>query len=189
MVKRLVVFDFDGTLINSPLPENGKVMWSNYYKRDYPYIGWFSKKESLDLNVFDIKPLESTYNEYLKEKNCQDTIIIVMSNRLERLRNEIRLVLNKNNITVNEIDLNRDNDNKGQRLFRYIKKFPTISEIVVFDDRDSDLESYENVMPILAEKNINIIINKVFNSENNKYNLINEEINNFICIYNKIKNE
>lgn len=187
MIKRLIVFDFDGTLMDTPLPEEGKRMWSDFYKTEYPYIGWWSKKESLDLNVFNIKPFESTYDEYLKERQKLDTTIILMSNRVEKLRHEIKSVLNKNNVFVDKIDLNYNNDNKGQKLLGYIDKYPDVIEVVVYDDRESDLDSFENVRPVLEKRNINFIINKVFNlSENSINEIINKEINNFIRIYNKI---
>ena len=35
-MKRLCVFDFDGTLFDSPMPEIGIPMWEKYYNKPYP---------------------------------------------------------------------------------------------------------------------------------------------------------
>ena len=49
----LVVFDFDATLIKTTLPDVGKGMWSSHHGIEYPHVGWWGRKESLDSDVFD----------------------------------------------------------------------------------------------------------------------------------------
>jgi phosphoserine phosphatase len=40
-MKRLAVFDFDGTLMNSPMPETGKQEWSEKMGKPFPFRGWW----------------------------------------------------------------------------------------------------------------------------------------------------
>ena len=51
---KLISFDFDDTLCHTPLPEDGKQIWFEKTGTEWPYNGWWSKPESLDLEVFDI---------------------------------------------------------------------------------------------------------------------------------------
>ena len=67
-MKRLIIFDLDGTLMNTPSPEEGKPLWEKHYGEKYPHIGWWGRKESLDTNVFNIKPIPSVLSQLLKEK-------------------------------------------------------------------------------------------------------------------------
>ena len=42
-----------------------KIIWTNYYKKKYPYRGWWSCIESLDKKVFKITPIQSVVREYV----------------------------------------------------------------------------------------------------------------------------
>jgi hypothetical protein len=48
-------WDFDGSLIDSPLPDYGKEQYERIKGIKYPHIGWWGRVESLDLNIFDIQ--------------------------------------------------------------------------------------------------------------------------------------
>ena len=52
--KKLISFDFDDTLVKTPLPEEGKIVWKEKTGTDWPHRGWWSKPESLDMEIFDM---------------------------------------------------------------------------------------------------------------------------------------
>jgi hypothetical protein len=52
MVKKLVSFDFDGTLIHTPTPESGKEHWEKTTGLSWQGRGWWGNAESLNTNVF-----------------------------------------------------------------------------------------------------------------------------------------
>ena len=157
MIKRLIAFDMDGCLINSPMPDTGKKIWKEKTGNDYPFLGWWGRKESLDLNVFDIKPFTSMYQQYKKEKSTPNTYVIVLTSRMEKLRPEVQAILDANNIYVDKLDMKYNGLTKGERVLEYINNFPDLVEVSVFDDRDSDLESYKNIVDFEIELNKVII--------------------------------
>ena len=144
-IKRLIAFDFDGTLFQTFEPQEGKPMWEKHYGKPYPYMGWWGRPESLDLNVFDIVPFQSVKHQLDKEITTEDTYVIILTSRMEKLRPEVQAVLDKNDITVDKLDMKRAEGDKGKKILRYIQEFPDLVEISVFDDRDSDIQSYENI--------------------------------------------
>jgi FMN phosphatase YigB (HAD superfamily) len=186
MIKRLVAFDFDDTLIDSPEKEQGKVQWSEKMGKPYPYIGWWGRPESLDLNVFDIKPFPSVLNQLKEEQSKPNTYLIVLTLRIEKLRPEVQAVLDVNNIDVDKLDMKRSEKTKGQKILEYINKFPDLREVNVYEDRDTDIESYENVrnkIPKGIKFNIYLATNgklSLLEAKNKLLNVIQEEIQDFI---------
>jgi FMN phosphatase YigB (HAD superfamily) len=156
-MKRLVVFDFDGTLINSPEPEEGKVQWSEKMGRPYPYSGWWGRPESLDLNVFDIKAFPSVLLQLKKELVTPNTYVLVLTSRMEKLRPYVQAVLDANNIKADKLDMKRAEGDKGVKVMRYVQKMTDLKVVNVYEDRDIDIEAYErirNQMPEGVEFNI-----------------------------------
>jgi hypothetical protein len=157
MIKRLAVFDFDGTLIDSPEKETGKIEWSEKMGQPYPYQGWWGRPESLDLNVFDIKPFPSVLHQLKKEIVLPNTYVIILTSRMEKLRPQVEAVLNKNNIHVDKVDMKRAEGDKGKKVLRYVAQIPDLKVINVYEDRDTDIASYEairNQIPQGIEFNI-----------------------------------
>lgn len=157
MIKRLSAFDFDGTLIDSPEKEQGKVQWSEKMGKPYPYLGWWGRPESLDLNVFDIRPFSSVLNQLKDEQSKPNTYVIILTSRMEKLRPEVEAVLKANNIKVDKVDMKRAEGDKGVKVMRYIKQMPDLKVVNVYEDRDTDIEAYERIrsqMPEGVEFNI-----------------------------------
>jgi len=171
-MKRLVIYDFDGTLIDSPEPEVGKAQWEEKMGEPYPHKGWWGRKESLDLNVFNIQPFPSILNELKKELSTPDTYVIILTSRMEKLRPEVQAILDKNSIHVHKLDMKDDWRNKGQKILDYIKEFPELEEINVYDDMDekiAELKSIEEMIPDDVKYNI-------FRADNGNLTLTEAEI-------------
>ena len=133
-MKRLIIFDFDGTLINTFSPEDGKLMWEEYYNKIFPYKGWWGRKESLDTNVFDIKPFPNVLAQLEKEKATPDTSVIILTSRMEKLRPEVENILKLNNIVVDDVILKHGNEGKGDIILKIENYNQDLKEIVIYDD-------------------------------------------------------
>jgi hypothetical protein len=145
MIKRLAVFDFDGTLMDSPMPETGKTQWSEKMGKPYPFSGWWGRPESLDLQIFDIKPFLSVLKQLKKEIVTPGTYVVVLTSRMEKLRPQVQAVLDANKIKVDKLDMKRAEGNKGTKVLRYVQQFPDLKRINVYEDRDTDIEAYEGI--------------------------------------------
>lgn len=105
--KVIAIFDFDQTLIDSPSDVDGKVEWEKKTGKEYPHNGWWSKKESLDLDVFDIVPNESVLEDYFKHKENGDTIYLV-TGRIPKVSDQVRAILDKHNLTFSKGVVSKD---------------------------------------------------------------------------------
>lgn len=188
-IKNLQIFDFDGTMFNTFGPEEGKPMWEKYYNKNFPFSGWWGRPESLDLNVFDIKPFPSVLNQLRKEQSIPNTYVIILTSRIEKLRPQVEAVLNKNGIHVDKLDMKRAEGDKGEKVMRYVQQLPDLKVINVYEDRDTDIESYErirNQMPEGVEFNIyranqgTLALTESSCSNNNLLSIILDELKNLI---------
>jgi hypothetical protein len=145
------------------------------------------RPESLDLQVFDIKPFPSVLLQLKKESATPDTYVIVLTSRMEKLRPEVQAVLDANHIVVDKLDMKRAEGDKGVKVMRYVKEMPDLKRINVYEDRDIDIEAYERIrdqMPEGAEFNIylasegKLALTEVSRSQN-LIEIIKEEIQDF----------
>jgi len=179
--KRLIFMDFDGSLYDSPEPLEGKEIWKEKKGEDYPHIGWWSKPESLDPDVFDIRPFPKLMEIITKGIHDSNAYVIILTNRMSKLRPEMEKLLALNNIQVDELDMKEKNRmTKGDRIMTYVEKDEDVTEVSVYDDRANelhdlmaiagDLEKLEikynifkadhgNLIPIHEGKTINEVIN------------------------------
>ena len=152
MIKTLYVFDFDGTLYDSELPETGKLKWEKITGEKYPHLGWWGRPESLDVNIFKNKPFEKVLNILNNANNDPESYVIILTSRLERLRPYLNKVLVVNNINVDEVSMKNDNRDKGQKVLDKIKNFPDLNVVNVYDDRDVDIQAYKRILPEIDNK-------------------------------------
>ena len=51
--KKIYCFDFDRTMVHTMEPEEGRKIWLKETGELFPHpVGWWSKSESLDTNIF-----------------------------------------------------------------------------------------------------------------------------------------
>ena len=139
---KLVVFDFDGTLFDTPTPDVGKDIYKQKTGTDWKYIGWWSKSESLDTKIFDIPLNKYVYGEYIKYK---DEYCILVTGRMNNLRKEVEHILNINLIPFKEVHLNTGGCTYKykQNLFEDKIKELNIKELIMYDDRDEHLIKFK----------------------------------------------
>jgi len=51
-IKKIAIFDFDGTLIDTDTPESGKPLWLKEFGFEWPFTGWWGRPESLDSRIY-----------------------------------------------------------------------------------------------------------------------------------------
>lgn len=189
-MKRLVAYDHDKTLMDVPEPDSGKIIWKEKTGKEYPHKGWWGRKESLNTEMFNIKPYPSVLSRLKKDMSDPDAHVIILTSRLFKLKPEIENVLKINNIQVDEIVTKKGNEDKGDILLKYVQKNPDIEQIDVYDDfadknehKIAEFTKIKNQLPNNIKYNIfyvdhgNISLLK----ENNRIlDIINEEISKLI---------
>jgi len=139
---KLIFFDFDGVISDSPEPEDGIAKWVAHHKKPYPHKGggWWSKSESLDLDVFDIQPIETIREIY---KNAGEEVIkVLLTDRMIELEPQVKAVLAKHDIQMDYLSLKRGWKNtKGQRIERFLRENIDVTEVEFYDDQERHFES------------------------------------------------
>jgi len=167
IIENLRVYDADDTLLFTPKPDkdvNGddifrfdtikgkekKLLTSKEFEKStgnqWKYTGWWSHKESLDMNIFDIKINKYVYNEYLKDICDINNHTIMMTGRIKKLEQEVRKILDYYNFKFdryyfNPGDINTINYKIGI-LNKYIKENKELKTIKIYDDRDEHITEF-----------------------------------------------
>lgn len=141
---KIISFDFDDTLCHTPLPEDGKIIWKEKTGFDWPHTGWWSKPESLNVEIFDIPVNKWTYEKYLDSIADESAYVILVTGRIEKLRKEVELVLNDNNLSFDDVFLNFGGDTFSfkTRLFENLIKQHEPEEFIMYDDREEHLPKF-----------------------------------------------
>lgn len=144
---KIEFFDFDGCLINSPLPETGKPEYLKKTGTPYPHEGWWGRAESLNLDVFDIQPFYKMDLLFKKAAQDPDSRVVLLTNRRGKLEKHIRAILDKHNYKFDIYNLQNSNEDKGQRLRKIIdQNFPNATSAVFYDDDPKHLRDARNAM-------------------------------------------
>lgn len=145
-ITKLVVFDFDNTLIDTPLPEMGKRIYQEKTGKEWPHKGWWGRAESLDMDIFNMPVIPSVKVTYNKEKNNPNTLLIMMTGRLQKLSNEVEKILSANGFKFDDYFYNSGEDTlvfKINKLNQLLHQYPKIQSVLLNDDREEHIAAFQ----------------------------------------------
>lgn len=148
MYQTLYSFDFDDTLIHTMLPDPGMEIWKEKTGKKWPYRGWWSKVETLDMEIFDTPKNEWTYKKYLDAKSDPSGYLILATGRLDTvsgMREGVIKILNFYGLEFDEIYLNWGGDTFKFKttLFEKMIQKTGCRHFVMYDDRADHLPHFE----------------------------------------------
>lgn len=158
--QELHVYDFDGTLIDTPRPEDGKPFWEAVTGEQWPHKHWWPASETLDMDVFDIRPNEHVIAEFEQSNTSQNVTTLIMTGRPKKLRREVSAILTKYDIVPDELILSDGLETltfKLQVIKEWIRRIP-LTRIIFWDDRQPHLDAFR---ALEVEFGIEVIVNKV----------------------------
>jgi len=168
-ITKIAIFDFDGTLMDTPSPEVGKIEWEEKTGKEYPHRGWWSKRESLDTTVFDINPIKDTVLEYLAEYEDPNTLVIMLTGRLSNQADQVEDILNSQGIIFDEYHYKNDGDTLSSKLNTIrslLNRYPNVNFIEVYEDKEPHAIGFEEWG---KENNIDIKVNLVSKNSINQF--------------------
>lgn len=145
-VTKLSVFDLDGTLLDTPLPDSGRKLYQEKTGKPWPYQGWWGREESLDSSIFDMKPIASVMADYKAEKAKENTAVIMLTGRISRLANKVESILSEKGYSFDGYYYNnggRTDAEKIKTLNELLDKFTSIEFIEMWDDRMEHIPTFE----------------------------------------------
>lgn len=156
-ITKLAVFDFDGTLVNSPLPDEGKVEYERKTGTPWPHKGWWGQADSLNIDVFDITTKPEVIADYKKVSQQQDTMKIMLTGRMEKLKHQVETILNKHGLVFDGFFYNTGGSTdrvKLKSLEGIIDQFPLIKHITMWEDRDEHVIIFKEWGGRMVERGI-----------------------------------
>jgi len=136
--KKLAVFDLDGTLLDTPLPEIGKVVYETKTGNQWPHLGWWGQPMSLDTEIFEIPVIQHVIEDYLIEKEDPDTMVIMLTGRMVKLTDLVKKILHEKELTFHEYHFNKGGSTetaKIKTLNQILSQQPSIKDVTIYDDR------------------------------------------------------
>tara|TARA_R110000868_G_scaffold115997_5_gene309347 strand:+ start:1700 stop:2260 length:561 start_codon:yes stop_codon:yes gene_type:complete len=155
---KLYVFDFDLTLVDTPLPEYGRLTWQEKHGFPFPsksaeeveqnrkITGWWGRKESLDIDTFDIPLIGEVKVAYDSVKNNPDVMKVMLTGRRGKLANEVRNILDSYGLDFDMYLYNNKSDTLSAKidyLNDILSSNPNIVDVVLHDDRDEHIGTFQ----------------------------------------------
>lgn len=137
-ITKLAIFDFDGTLVDTPLPETGKTIYHEKKGTPWPHEGWWGRHESLDLEIFDMPVVMGTLTAYEKEMADENTAVILLTGRMVKLTSHVMAILKSKELPFDEYCLNRGGetgDAKMKSMDKLLLSYTDVTEVELWDDR------------------------------------------------------
>ena len=144
----ICIWDFDGTLIDTPLPEVGKPIWKEKVGSDWPHVGWWSKVESLSMKIFDQPTIPSVISVFEKLRTDDNIMHVMLTGRRAKkpLEDGVKQILDSHGLKFDRYYHNNGGEtaeNKMWRMERLLDEFPNIKSIRMWDDRDIHIPRFE----------------------------------------------
>ncbi len=143
---KLSVFDFDGTLVDTPLPEYGKPIWKEKTGKAWPHKGWWGRMESLDMDVFEHPTLPDVISAYRTERAVDTTMTIMLTGRRPHLAKGVKAILDSHGLKFDAYMYNYGGEtsaNKREQMENILAEAPSIRSIEMWDDRDEHIPVFQ----------------------------------------------
>lgn len=148
--KKIIIFDFDETLVNTVNEDRGRALWLEKTGEEYPHIGWWAKHDSLSLDVFEHPLNEPVYNEYNKWMHHRDAQIHLVTGRITKVQDAVEKIIHSHSLSFDGFYCNgtgKDTFSYKTELFqKMIEDNPQLNEFVIYDDRDEHIFRFKTWM-------------------------------------------
>ena len=154
-ITKAAIFDFDGTIVDTPLPDSGRKEYQAKTGKPWPHEGWWSKPESLDMNVFDMPVYDEVINAHAKELSSPDTVVIMLTGRMTKLAQHVEAVLASKGLKFDEYHYNRGGETgeaKMKTISKLLEKYTDVTYIEMWDDRLEHIPRFEAFLGKLVDE-------------------------------------
>lgn len=149
IIMNLAIFDFDGTLVDTELPETGKQIWLEKTGKTWAHIGWWGKGDSLDTEVFDNKLIPSVKEAYDTVKKEKKTLTVMLTGRRLVLAKEVNKILKQHDLVFDEHHFNTGGATevcKMRTIEKLLKNYPDVEEISIWEDRAAHVDIFHDFL-------------------------------------------
>lgn len=147
-ITKIAIFDFDGTLVDTPLPEVGKVTFEAKTGKKWPHRGWWGQADSLDTDIFDMPLIDMVKEEYDAVIDDESVYKVMLTGRRDIMSDKVEDILKSHGLEFDEYHYNTGGATEivKMRVFsKLITKFPN-TELHILDDRLEHIPLFEEYL-------------------------------------------
>jgi hypothetical protein len=147
MIKKLILVDFDSTLAKTPDDIEGKRIWKEKTGETYPHVGWYGRNQSLDMNVFDIPPIEPTLSMVKENYGVEGTKVFLLTGRLPKNGPFVEKIIESYGIKFDEYFYKTSYETlvfKLKKMSELLEDYPDVEEVILYEDRVLHFDAFEN---------------------------------------------
>ena len=144
MIKKLVSFDFDGTMCHTPTPETGRPEWERKTGLRFQGRGWWGNAESLNTKIFYPALNQWVFDKFDKYQSNPDNYVFIATGRLKRVEPHVKKVLDLHNIKC-DLYCNTGGDTFDFKCYLFetlMRSNQKANELIMFDDRHEHLYKF-----------------------------------------------
>ena len=161
---KISIFDLDGSLINTELPDSGKKIWKQKTNQDWPHKGFWGRIESMS-DIFDNKVIPETLDGYKKSITNPNSLTVLMTGRLKKVfENRIHELLKEKGLDkFDKYYFNTGGDTfdiKIKQIEELLTQYPDIQVIEMWEDRESHIKKFKEYFN-KNHSDIELIINHI----------------------------
>jgi hypothetical protein len=144
-ITKISIFDFDGTLVDTPMLDTHKDVYQQKTGREWPHKGWWGKADSLDMEIFDMPVMASVIADYKAEKPSPNTLMVMLTGRIKPLAPYVEKILAAKGLSFDKYIYNNGSNtltSKIASLDELLKEFPSVTDITMWEDRAPHIVSF-----------------------------------------------
>ena len=182
-IKKLVIYDFDGTLFKSPDDKEGKEIYEEETGEPWPFKGWWGRNESLLPPIVPQKPdphwyIQNVVSNQKKDSEDPNAKVVLMTGRPFQIKNRVMEILDHAGIRFDNTFFAGQSGTKGSGTFEI--KSNNIKMLLnndfdlleIWEDRPEHVEAFTDLGQQLKKTNPrlqSVIIHDVPNGTTNQF--------------------
>ena len=140
------VFDFDGTLVDTPTPKDGMELYRSVTGQEWPFQGWWGRAESLEPPLtMECGP---ALDEYRQSVANDAVATVMMTGRRIKLKKSVEAVMRMFDIECHEHIFNGTRfctlEYKQNELRRLVGKYKP-KRVRIWEDRISHAKEFQDM--------------------------------------------
>ncbi len=145
-ITNIRVFDFDGTLVNTPMFDTHKDVYLQKTGQPWPHKGWWGKADSLDMKIFDMPVFPDVISDYERERATPNTLMVMLTGRIPMLSKQVEAILADKGLAFDRYIYNNGGStitSKIASLDALMKEFPNVTSVAMWEDREEHINPFK----------------------------------------------
>lgn len=145
-ITRLYLIDFDGSISRSPDRKEAEKIYKEKIGEEWPFKGFYGRNESLDMNIFEFPPIQSTVDVVKSEYGKPNTKVFLLTGRVPKNSQAVEKILNSYGVKFDDYFYKTSHDTldfKLKKMSQLLVEYPDTQEVILLEDRKEHFDAFE----------------------------------------------